>query len=285
MKKNLIVVLSLVMALTMMLTGCGKENIPVETTAATVAATITPTVAQETAAPQPLTLTGWEMTANTWSSPNGATINVSAVPNYYEEGQQADFVVRLESDDVASVPCKWEPNNTYSASVDLNAANGYCYYVVLTAADGSSAEVAVNTPEAPGNESFINMAAALESYCSVTVEESTFADGKLALSGGKVEVKTPTITNEGETITCQEAVLVLEFNGEQVGKQALTLAEAETEGIWEATLDNVSFDLPKMESNQKVELTLNVTLTNGHVLTAFGGNWSYSDDSLLAAFG
>jgi hypothetical protein len=33
MKKNLIVVLSLVMALTMMLTGCGKENVPVETTA------------------------------------------------------------------------------------------------------------------------------------------------------------------------------------------------------------------------------------------------------------
>lgn len=276
---------AVILALAVLLSACGGKQAPAETTAATAAeTTAVTTVATETTASQPLTLTGWNMTASTWSSPNGATIHITATPNYYSEEAKAAFVVRLENEEIASIPCQWDGTG-YVASADLNAANGYCYYVVLTAADGSSAEVAVNTPEAPGNESFINMAAALESYCSVTVDESTFADGKLALSGGKVEVKTPTITNEGETITCQEAVLVLEFNGEQVGKQALTLAEAETEGIWEATLDNVSFDLPKMENNQKVELTLNVTLTNGHVLTAFGGNWSYSDDSLLAAFG
>ena len=285
MKKNLIVVLSLVMALTMMLTGCGKENIPVETTAATVAATIAPTVAQETAAPQPLTLTGWEMTANTWSSPNGATINVSAVPNYYEEGQQADFVVRLESDDVASVPCKWEPNNTYSASVDLNAANGYCYYIVLTAADGTASEVAVNTPAEPTNEAFIDIEAALESYCSVTIDDSTFENSKLTLTSGKVQVKVPSITNAGETITCQEATLVLTFNGETLGQEVLTLSEAETGGLFEAPLENITFDIPEMENEQSVELTLNVTLTNGQILSAFGGSWVCREEGILAVVG
>ena len=285
MKKNLIVVLSLVMALTMMLTGCGKENVPVETTAATVAATIAPTVAQETAAPQPLTLTGWEMTANTWSSPNGATINVSAVPNYYEEGQQADFVVRLESDDVASVPCKWEPNNTYSASVDLNAANGYCYYVILTAADGTVTEVAVNTPAAPTNEAFIDLEAALESYCSITIEESAFENGKLTLSGGQVLAKTPLITNAGETIACQEAMLVLSFNGEILEEKAVTLSQSDESGIFEADLDHITFDIPAMENEQQVDLRLNVTLTNGHILSAHGGHWLFNEEGLVPVLG
>ena len=277
--------LALILALAVALTACGGEQAPVETTAAaaTETAAVT-TVPVETTAPQPLTLTGWNMTASTWSSPNGATIHIAATPNYYSENAKAEFVVRLESEDIASIPCQWDGTN-YVASADLNAANGYSYYVLLTAADGKAEEIPVNTPEVPGNESFINMAAALESYCSVTVEESAFEEGKLILSGGKVQVKTPTITNEGETITCQEAVLVLELNGEQLSKQALTLAETETEGIWEAALDNISFDLPEMESNQKVEMTLNVTLTNGQSLTAFGGNWSYSDESLLPAFG
>ena len=285
MKKNPIVVLSLVMALTMMLTGCGKENVPVETTAATVAATITPTVAQETATPQPLTLTGWEMTANTWSSPNGATINISAVPNDYEEGQQADFVVRLESDDVASVPCKWEPNNTYSASVDLNAANGYCYYIVLTAADGTASEVAVNTPAEPTNEAFIDIEAALESYCSITIDDSTFENSKLTLTSGKVQVKVPSITNAGETITCQEAALVLAFNGETLEKKTLTLAETDTASLWEASLENITFDIPEMENEQSVELTLNVTLTNGQTLSAFGGSWVNNAEGFLPVVG
>ena len=285
MKKDLIVVLSLVMALTMMLSGCGKENVPVETTAATVAATIAPTVAQETAAPQPLTLTGWEMTANTWSSPNGATINISAVPNDYEEGQQADFVVRLESDDVARVPCKWEPNNTYSASVDLNAANGYCYYVILTAADGTVTEVAVNTPAAPTNEAFIDLEAALESYCSVIIEDSICESNKLTLTSGQVQVKAPTITNEGETITCQETALVLSFNGEEIKREALTLSETDTAGLLEAALENITFEIPELEADQKVELTLQVTLTNGHAMSAYAGDWLYEEEGLLPVVG
>lgn len=273
-------ILAVILALAIALTACGQQTAP-ETTAATAATT----APAETAASQPLTLTSWVMTANTWSSPNGATINISAVPSYYEEGQKADFVVRLESDEVANVPCDWQPNNTYAASVDLNAANGYCYYVVLTAADGTVTEVAVNTPTEPTNEAFINMEAALESYCSVTVEESTFEGNKLTLSSGKVQVQAPTITNVDETIVCQEALLVLRFNGEELAKKELTLTAAETEGLFEAALENIVFDIPEMEDDQKVELSLEVTLSNDQLLSAFGGDWVYNEEGLLPVVG
>ena len=277
-------ILAVVLALAIALTACGSEKAP-ETTAATTAPTVAASIPAETAAPaQPLTLTNWEMTANTWSSPNGATINISASPSYYEEGQKADFVVRLESDDVALVPCEWD-GTCYSASVDLNAANGYCYYVVLTAADSTATEVAVNTPAEPTNEAFIDIEAALESYCSITIDDSTFENGKLTLTSGKVQVKTPSITNAGETIACQDAALVLTFNGETLENKILTLAETDTASLWEASLENTVFDIPEMEKEQSVELTLNVTLTNGQILSAFGGSWVSNTDGFLPVVG
>lgn len=282
-RKNILTVLAMLLVFALALSACSTEKAPAEATAA--ATTAAATVPAETAAPsQPLTLTDWSMSASTWSSPNGATIHISATPNDYAEGQKADFVVRLENDDITSIPCEWDGTN-YTASADLNAANGYCYYVVLTAADGTSAEVAVNTPAEPTNEVFIDLEAALESYCSVIIEDSTFENGKLTLSGGKVQVKAPTITNEGETISCQETVLLLNYNGEPLDQKTLTLTQTDTAGIFEATLDNIVFDIPEMENNQKVELTMNVTLTNGQFLSAFGGNWSYNEDGLLPAFG
>ena len=82
MKKNLTFVLAALLAFALMLSACGSEKAP-ETTAATVAATIATTAPAENTPLQPLALTSLEMTASTWSSPNGATINISATPSYY----------------------------------------------------------------------------------------------------------------------------------------------------------------------------------------------------------
>ena len=276
-------ILAAILALALSLTACGGEKAP-EATETTAAATTAATIAETTAPSQPLALTGWNMSASTWSSPNGATIHISAAPNYYAEGQKADFVVRLESDDIVSIPCQWDGTN-YTASADLNAANGYCYYVILTAADGTVTEVAVNTPAAPTNEAFIDIEAALESYCSVIIEDSAFENGKLTLTGGQVQVKVPTITNEGETIACQETALVLTFNGEELKREVLTLTQTDTTGLFEAALENVVFDIPELEAEQKVELTLHVTLTNGQVLSTYGGDWLYDEEGLLPVLG
>ena len=275
-------ILAIVLALALALTGCGSEKAP-ETTAATSPAAVTVPTGTATVT-QPLTLTGWNLSASTWSSPNGATVHITASPNVYEEGQQATFVVRLESDDIVAAPCQWD-GTSYTASADLNAANGYCYYVVLTAADGTSSEVAVNTPAAPTNEALINLEASLESYCSVTVEEAAFEGRKLTLTSGKLQVQAPTITNEGEVLSCQEAQLVLRFNGEELDKKTLTLTQTETTGLWEVSLENTVFEIPELENEQQVELTADVTLTNGHTLSAYGCYLVYNEDGLLPFVG
>ena len=121
-RKNILAVIALVAVFAFALIGCGsKDNEPTANTAASV---------PEMSAGQELTLTSSTLTAATWSSPNGATVNLTATPNGYAEGQSAAFIVRLEGEEAASVPCEWN-GSAYTASADLNAADGYCYYDIV----------------------------------------------------------------------------------------------------------------------------------------------------------
>lgn len=278
-RTHLVTVLIMILALT--LGACSKENAPEGTTAA---ATVSATAVSEAATAEPLTLTDWSMSASTWSSPNGATVHITATPSHYEEGQSATFVVRLESEEVASVPCEWDGTN-YTASVDLNAANDYCYYVVLAAVDGTASEVAVNTPAAPTDESLINLEASLSSYCNIIITESSIESNKLTLVSGNVQVQAPILTNEGETTTCQEAVLILLFNDETLEQKTLALTQSETNGLFEANLENIVFDIPQLEADQSIDLTLQAVLSNGQTLSAFGGNWFYDEEGLVPVVG
>ena len=222
-------VLTVLMALAMVLSlsACGSKETP-ETTVAVEST-------ETQAAPVELNLTEWSLSASTWSSPNGATIHLTAVPTRHEDGDSAAFIVRLEGEEVANIPCTWE-GGAYAAAAELNAADGYCYYVALTGADGASVEVAVNTPAEPIEENYINMESALESYCSLTLGESTLADGKLTLADGTALVQAPRITDAGSNIACAQATLVLTLDGQEVGTAALTMAPGETDRSYEASL-------------------------------------------------
>lgn len=275
-------ILALMLVLALALSACGSSKMPEAT--ATAPAEINLPAETEAAAPPVLALTEWNMSATTWSSPNGATIHISATPEAYADGLIAAFEVRLGGEDVAVIPCEWD-GAAFTASADLNAADGYSYYVVLTAADGTTEEIAVNTASQPTAEAFVNMESALASYCSIAVEESAFEGGKLTLSSGKVQVQAPTITNQNEVITCAKAELVLMFNGEALDTQALTLAETENTGLFETQLQDITFEVPEMEDDQQLDLYLNVTLSNGQILSTSGGNWFYNDQGLLPVVG
>lgn len=277
-RKAICVVCAMLLIFAVSLSACGTK----EPAAGTTAGQTVPSA--EVAAPE-LSLTEWSLSASTWSSPNGATIHLTAVPTRHAEGDSASFVVRLEGEEIASVPCSWE-NNNYTAEVDLNAADGYCYYVTLSGADGAAAEVAVNTPAEPIEENYINMATALEAYCSITVGESTMSAGKLTIADGTAQVQAPRISNEGDSIACAQATLVLTLDGEEIGTAALTMAPGETDRSYEASLANVSFSVPEnLGADQQLTLRLDATLTNGQTLTAQGVTWYYQDGAMTTAVG
>lgn len=262
------------LVLALALSACGKEE----------AAPTTEAIPVETTLPAPLTLTDWSLSASTWSSPNGATVHISAAPSRFLDGQTAAFVVRLEGEEAANVPCDWD-GSRYTASADLNAADGYCYYMILTDTNGTVTEVSVNTPTDPRDDALINLEDSLNSYCTVVVGSSSAADGKLTITSGEVQVQAPKINNDGQTITCSQALLTLSFNGEKIAKEALNLESTDDIGFYYLTLSDVTFDLPDMDFDQQLQLQLDVTLSNGQTLTAPGGTWYYSDSGLLSAVG
>lgn len=268
-KKTMMVILML-MAL-LVLAGCGTGN-------------TAETAPQTEAAAQPLGLSEWTMNATAWSSPNGATVNLRAVPNGYTEGQSARFLVRLEGDEIAVVPCEWD-GSAYTASAELNAADGYCYYVTLIAADGTETEVAVNVPNEPTDESLINMETALEAYCEVMVNDSSLEGGKLTITDGTVQVRLPWLTLDEGPATCQTANLILSYNGQDVALETLAVPTEEA-GLCTADISGITFPVPStMEDDHQLSIRLEVTLSNGHSLTAYGCNWTYLDGELLMAVG
>lgn len=273
-RKPILVLIALLTVFALAFTACGSDD----------AKTTEPNQGNIEDTDQTLGLASWSLDATTWSSPNGATVNLTAIPVSYSNGQSAAFVVRLEGEEVENAACDWD-GSRYTAFAELNAADGYCYYVILTAADGTQAEVPVNTPTAPIDESLINMESSLNSYCDLTVETSGYDGNKLTITKGQAQVQPPQITNAGQTITCSEAVLVLSFNGEEVATEKLTMPEADATGRYVLDISGTAFTVPAMEDDQQLSLRLDAVLSNGQLLTAPGGTWFYNGGDLLSAVG
>lgn len=267
MKKILTVVLSL--ACLVLLCACGAEA---------------PAAAETTQPREVPALSGFSLSASTWSSPNGATVHLTATPSSYDADTQALFLVLLEGEAVAESPCTWD-GSAYTASAELNAADGLCYYIRLTDGAGAAADIPLNTPAETTDEALVNLASALNSYCHATLAAASAADGVLTIHQGTVFVQAPRITNEGTPITVTSAVLALTQANAEIGRAELTLTESESDGAWEAAVTELAFPFPQSEDDQQLELSLLVSLSNGQSLNSLAGTFVITDGQLMTAVG
>lgn len=229
-------------------------------------------------------LKSWNLTAQAWSSSNGATVTLTAEPSAYTAGQAAELVIRLNGQAVDSVPCVWD-GSTYTASVDLNAADGYGYYCVLISPDGTREQIALNTPENPVDDTIVYMASSLSTYCNLYVMDWELSGGQLTVTSGYIQVQTPRLSASGETVSCSQAELVFQLNGQEIERQAITLPEGEGAGSYETILSGVSFSMPEMGDDYQLDLWLDVGLSDGSTIFCSGGSWYYYDGQLSLIVG
>lgn len=225
-------------------------------------------------------LQSWELNASVWSSSNGATVTLNAQPRTYEKGQGASFVVRLEGKEVENVSCTWN-GSYYTASVDLEAADGYEYECVLFPPQGVGEHYTLSD----AYDSLVYMKRSLDAYCNLYISDFKDDNGKFTVTAGWASVQLPQLTTAGTEIGFQKAQLVFSLNGETVETQDVTLPQGEGKGSYESSLSNISFTMPKMDDDYQLDLTLVVTLTNGEELTANGGSWFYNNGELKMAAG
>lgn len=261
-RNNILTILALTLVIALMLCACGGQE------------------PEQTQVSGELSLGGWSLSPETWSSPNGATIHLDAETNFTEDAASAEFVVRQGDADVVNAPCTWN-GTTITAEAELNAADGYTYFVVLTDKDGQLTEI----PLSEVDSSLTNLASALTSYCNVLVSDSEIQQDKLVITTGSVEIQVPRITDQNEDILCSKTQLVLTLDAEQLGTTEITPAESEVPGGYEANLSGISFDIPAMEQDGQLTLRLEVELSNGQKLSAEGGSWTYMDGQIVSTVG
>lgn len=222
-------------------------------------------------------LTDFYADCTPWSSSNGATVTVYVTPAAHSEGQTADLVVWLDGREVEKMPFQWD-GSRYAATVELEAADGYTFLCALSSPDGVTNEIALDSPEM---DALIYLESNLTAFVNLAVTDWVEADGVLTILSGYAQIQLPRLTDA--VIAASD--LVLTINGEELDRQSLVFSPAADEGSYENLLEDLPFSLPELEEDSQLDLTLEVTLTDGQHLTATGGSWYYMDSELLLAVG
>ena len=231
---------------------------------------------------QTVVLKSYSLKATPNAEGDGAAVEMTASPMRCEEGQKALFRVSLEGQEVFSSEGKLD-GSTFTASAELKAADGYSYECVITQPDGSESTINLSSPDAPLYESCVYLAASLNAYCNLFVEDWTQEDGRLSLVTGYAQVQLPRIG--GRTVDYQSSELVLRLGDAELQRVPVEMPKGEAEGSYEIVLQNVDFDMPEIEDEQQLDLWLEVTLDNGKSLTYNGCSWFYADGNLTLAVG
>lgn len=269
------------------LAGCGKEKDDKVTTLESENAQLQEELDSANAQLDQLEKAGlktWDLSAIAWIDANGATVTFTGEPNAHEDGQTAQLLVRFNGEEMASQDCTWD-GSKYTAVVDLEAADGYSYTCVLTAADGTMEQIVLSSPDNPTVDTLVYMQSSLTAYCNLFVADYEVKDEKMNITSGYVQVQLPQISADGSKVTFEGAELVFLLNGETLETQKIDLPQGEGAGSYESALTSVSFTMPEMKDDYQLDLNLNVKLSGGSTITANGGSWFYNNGKLNMVVG
>ncbi len=294
MKKNLSLILAVILALALVLSACGKEEpVPdagLEQQLAALQAENTElknqieVLTQQLGSLQTAVLKDWSLKALASADRTTATVTFMGVPASLSDGDSATLIVTLNGLEAESIPCYLEEGR-YSATVELPAADGYGYHCLLVSANGMQQNIPLVTSETGANQDLVNLGTSLSAYCSLFVEDWTSDDSKLTLLSGYVHAQMPAISTGGDADTATKAELVFLHNGKEIQRKELVLEDGEALGTYEMAVTDVSFDLPELDDDHQLDLSLVVTLSSGGTISYDGCSWFMVDGELNPVMG
>ena len=230
-----------------------------------------------------VSLQNWTLDVTPWADSTGADVSLTATPSGYQPGISGTFFVMLEGRQVQSVPCLWD-GTAFTATVSLNAADGYSYFFLLSSPTGTQ-QLPLTDPDAPESAVAVYLQSSLSAYCNLAIQDWTETSGvSLTLTDAYAQVQLPQVS-AGGTVTIATADLVLRRNGTEASRIPIQLAPSEVAGSFDLTIADLQIPMPELASSDILELSLEVTLSDGRHLNAFGITWALEDGKLSSAVG
>lgn len=229
-----------------------------------------------------VSLQSWTLDVAPWPDSTGADVTLSAAPSVYQPDFQASFVVMLEGKQVISQQCQWD-GTAFVTTVSVNAADGYSYYCDLTTPAGNQ-RLPLTGPDSDDAGAAVYLGSSLSAYCNLVVNNWDEKDGALMLTDAYAQVQLPRISSEG-AVEIAAAEIVLRLNGAGSSRIPIQLAPSEVAGSLELIITDLEIPMPELREGDVLELFLEVTLTDGRHLNAFGITWRMEEDRLSSAVG
>ena len=230
-----------------------------------------------------VSLQSWKLDVAAWPDSTGADVTLSAVPSVYQPDFRAEFIVMLDGEQVLRQQCQWD-GGAFVATVSLDAADGYSYYCDLTTPAGSR-KLPLTGPDSADAGAVVYLGSSLSAYCNLVVNDWTDDSGEsLTLTDAYAQVQLPRISAQG-TVEIDTAEIVLRLNGAESARIPIRLAPSEVVGSLELVITDLELPMPELKEGDVLELFLEVTLTDGRHLNAFGVTWRMEDDRISSAVG
>lgn len=230
-----------------------------------------------------VSLESWSLDVSPWADSTGADVTFRAVPAVYQPDFSASLIVMLGGEQVTSEVCGWD-GTAFTATAALDAADGYSYYCLLSTSDGSQ-KLPLTGPETADAGIPVYLASGLSAYCNFVVNDWIENSGRsLVLTDAYAQAQLPRISNDG-AVEIVTAEVVLRMNGQESIRIPIELVPSEVAGSFELTIGDLQIPMPELGDTDVLELSLEIALSDGRRLSAFGISWYLEEGKLASAVG
>lgn len=228
-------------------------------------------------------LKSWTLDVAPWADSTGAEVTLTAVPSVYQADFGASLVVMLDGRQVISEECTWN-GIAFTATVPVNAADGYSYYCLLSTPAGSQ-KLPLTGPDMSDAGVPVYLGSSLSAFCNLVVNDWVENPGKnLVLTDAYAQVQLPRVSADGK-VEILTAEIVLRLNGAESIRIPIKLSPSEVEGSFELSITDLQIPMPELQDTDVLELFLETVLTDGRRLNAFGVTWHLEGGKLASAVG
>lgn len=224
-------------------------------------------------------LSDWSLEPEAWDNLEGATIRFSAIPKTVREGDEGVLSVQLEGIETARVAGEWN-GTAYTGQVELEAADGYCYYFILNHADGSQEIQALSTLSELKSYYAVYLKEGMHLQFEVWVDNWRDQNGFLTVDAWRLDYAAPGLCSEPDEFRVKGLEYILCVNGEETRREAVDIEGFG--GETQLSLDSTGqlFQI-QLYPGDRLELRFVLELENGETLETNAQSWFYDRESQI----